>query len=172
MSVLTAPNGALYNIPDEPGAKAEYTRVLLDSLVSPFLTPSAMDAGLVNNFVSGTDPLSGAQQSNLLGLDVVMESSTQVDSIATRLADSSGGNKTDWIALITGLWQTAKQSNIFGTAKDQQKIEGELGYAVGAVVADTVSQKVARFIRDNFLLVVGGTVTLILFIAYSLGKRR
>lgn len=171
MSVLTAPNGALYNIPDEPGAKAEYTRVLLDSLISPFLTPSAMDAGLVNNFVSGTDPLSGAQQSNLLGLDVVMESTDQVDSIATRLADSSGGNKTDWIALITGLWQTAKESNVFGTAKDQQKIEDQASGVVGSIVAETVTQKIARFLRDNMLMVIVGT-GVVLFVAYSLGKRK
>lgn len=171
MSVLTAPNGALYNIPDEPGAKAEYTRVLLDSLVSPFLTPSAMDAGLVNNFVSGTDPLSGAQQSNLLGLDVVMESSTQVDSIATRLADSSGGNKTDWIALITGLWQTAKQSNVFGTANDQQRLENQVSGAVSSVVTETLIQKTARFLRENTLTVVIGA-GVVLFIAYSLGKRK
>lgn len=171
MSTLTAPNGAMYNIPDDPGAKAEFTRSLLDSLVSPYVTPSVMDANVVNNFVTGTDPLSGSQQSALLGLDVVMTSPEQVDSIAQRLSDTSGGNKVDWIALITGLWNTAKNSNVLGTSRDQQRIEGDATQIVGAVAAESITRRIACFLRENALMVVVG-FGVFTFIVYSCGKRR
>lgn len=172
MSVLQAPNGSVYNIPDAPNARAEYVKMLLDTLYTPFVQPSVMNSLANNNFIAASDPLSGAQQSSLLGLEVVSQSPEQIDQVSQRVSNSLGGDKVDWVAFFTGLWNTGKQSNVLGTAEDQKKIEGQVFGAVGSVVADTVSQKIARFIRDNFLLVAGGSVAVVLFIVYSLGKRR
>lgn len=172
MSVFQAPNGAIFNIPDEPGARSIYIRNLLNSLNTPFATKFAMGSDFANNFVAGTDPLSGEQQSSLLGIETVMNSPEQLDTFAQRLSDSSGGNKVDWIALLSGLWQTAKQGNIPGVSDELKKFEHQAIGVVGSVAADSIANRIARFIRDNILLILGGTVALILFVAYSFGKRR
>jgi hypothetical protein len=171
MSIIQAPNGAIYTIPDESGARATYLRNLLDSLITPYSSVSGTVDGLANNFIAGTDPLSGAQQSSILGLDVVMQSPEQIDMIATRLADDTGGNKIDWIAILTGLYDTAKRGNIPGVSDELKKFETQSTGIVAQVAVDSLSNKIAKFISQNFLLVLGGVILLIGFIFYSFGKK-
>lgn len=172
MSIIQAPNGAIFNIPDEPGARSFYIRNLLNSLNTPFAVKYTMSPDLANNFVTGTDPLSGEQQSSLLGIETVMESPEQLGVFAQRLSDSTGGDKVDWIALLSGLWNTAKQGNIPGVSDELKKFEQQATGVIGGVAADTVASKIAVFVRDNMLLLFGGAVALVLFIFYLLGKRK
>lgn len=170
MSIIQAPNGAVYSIPDEPGARSVYLQNLLNTLVTPYASVAATSDGLANNFIAGSDPLSGAQQSSILGLDVVMSSPAQVDAIATRLADDTGGNKIDWVAILTGVYDTVKHGNIPGISDELKKFEKNAAGVVAQVAVDSVSAKIGKFISQNFLLCLGGVILLIGLIFYSFGK--
>ena len=171
MSVIQAPNGAIYSIPDEPGARSVYLQNLLNALITPYSSVASPSDGLANNFIAGSDPLSGAQQSSILGLDVVMTSPTQMDIIASRLADDTGGNKVDWLAILTGIYDTAKRGNIPGVSDELKKFEKQATGVVAQVAVDSLSNKIAKFISNNLLIVVGGIILLIGFIFYSFGRK-
>lgn len=172
-TVVKSDNGALSVVQDTTGIKAQYVMGILNSLSQPLVNnTSAYDVAATNSYVTAANPLSGDQQSSLLGLEVVNSSPAQLDATAQKLADETGSNKIDWLAMLGGLWNTVKTSNIPGVSGKIKDIEGEATKVVGSVVADSASQKLASFIRNNLVFILGGSVALVLFVVYSFGKRR
>jgi hypothetical protein len=173
MAVNESLNGSLSVVPESFGGKAEYIKALLNSYGNPLGADKfGMTMTAVNNYVRGSDPLDGEQQSNLIALDVVSKSPEALDYTASALAAASGQSKVDWLTLITGLYNTARDSNIPGVSDKLQDIEGRVVGSAGDVIVDSVSRKIGLFIRNNFLLVLGGVLLLIGLIFYLFGSRR
>lgn len=172
INAAETPNGSLVALPTTLGAKSQYVQTLLDSYGNPLGVDQAnMTLSAVNNYVTGQEPLSGAQQSNLIALDVVNQDPEALAYTAEALAVPTKKKAVDWVALLSGLWNTAKAADIPGVSDALKKAEGQALTVVTGVVEETTAQKLARFIKDNMLLVIGGAVALILLVMFSLGRR-
>ncbi|MDH6309786.1 hypothetical protein M2451_002030 [Dysgonomonas sp. PFB1-18] len=174
VSGSVAPNGSITPIPASLSAKAVYVQTLLDSYSNPLGVDKAnMTMSAVNNFVTGQNPLDGVQQSNLIALDVINKDPEALSYTAQALSQATGKSAVDWIAILTGLWNTAKVANIPGVSDTVKRIEGEiLVPTVTNMVEETIVQKISRFIKDNMLLVFGGAVGIILLIVFLSGRSR
>jgi hypothetical protein len=174
VSGSVSPNGAITPIPPSVSAKAIYVQELLNSYGDPLgVDKLNMTMSAVNNYVTGQNPLDGAQQSNLIALDVINQDPEALSYTAQALAQATGKNPVDWIALLVGLWNTAKSANIPGVSDALKKVEGGVIVpAVNGIVEETVTQKIARFIKDNMLLVFGGVAGVLLLIVFLSGRRK
>ncbi|MDR0824308.1 MAG: hypothetical protein LBN74_04395 [Prevotella sp.] len=166
--VAETPNGSLIPIPSSLAAKQAYIQQLLNSYGNPFgvdLAGSSMLA--MTNFVSGVEPLSGEQQSNILALDVVNQSPEALAYTAEALAQTTGKNAVDWVAILTGLWNTAKEANIPGVSNWVQNAESKAVDAAMAVAGETVTQKIARFLKDYGFIILGGVAVVTVVVLVS-----
>jgi hypothetical protein len=125
----------------------------------------------VNNYVTGQNPLDGQQQSNLIALDVINQDPEALGYTAQVLSQATGKPAVDWIALLTGVWNTAKAANIPGVSDALYKVENQVIGVSGSLIQETVSHKIARFISDNMVLVFAGGVGLIFLIVFLVGRR-
>lgn len=166
-------NGTITPIPASVSSKAVYIQTLLDSYSNPLGVDKAnMTMSAVNNFVTGQNPLDGAQQSNLIALDVVNESPEALSYTAQALSQTTGKSAVDWIAILTGLWNTAKSANIPGVSDALNKVENNVIIPVAQDLAEqTLSQKIACFIKDNLVLCIGGAVGVVLLIVFLAGSK-
>lgn len=171
-TAVESPNGSLSPIPSSVAAKAIYVQQLLDSYGDPLGVDKVnMTMSAVNNYVVGINPLDGKQQSNLIALDVVNKEPEALAYTAQALSQASGKSAVDWIALLTGLWNTAKSANIPGVSDTVKKAEDQMIGVAGQFAAESISQRIARFIRDNMLLVFGGVVLLFGLLFFAFGRR-
>jgi hypothetical protein len=171
-NAVVEPNGSLSAVPASLGAKAVYIQQLLNSYGDPLGVDKAnMILSAVNNFVVGQNPLDGAQQSNLIALDVVNQSPEALSYTAQALQQTTGKSAVDWIALLTGLWNTAKNANIPGVSDAVKKAEDQIVGTVVNVAEESFTYKIGRFFKDNMLLIAGGVLGLVLLIVFLGGKR-
>ncbi|MBF0574414.1 hypothetical protein [Dysgonomonas sp. GY617] len=164
-------NGALLSIPGSLSGKQKYIQTLLDSYGDPLgVDKASMTMSEMNNFVSSSEPLSGAQQSNLLALDVVNKSPEALAYTSQALAQTTGKPAVDWIAILTGLWNTAKKANIPGVSNALIKAEDQAVGVVTDIAEETAVQKIARIVRNYGIWIFGGVI--LLFALLLTSKRR
>lgn len=168
VSSVSAANGAILPVPATLGAKQAYVQQLLNAYGDPLgVDKAAMTMSSVNNFVSGSEPLSGAQQSNIIALDVVNSDPEALAYTASALAQATGKSSVDWIAILTGLWNTAKSANIPNVSNAIQKAENQaVGVAV-SIAQETAVQKIARIVREYGIWIAGAIILLFAFVLSS-----
>lgn len=171
VTAVTTPNGSLLPIPATLGAKQAYVQQLLNSYGDPLgVDKAAMTMSSVNNFVSGNNPLDGAQQSNIMALDVVNKDPEALAYTAQALAQTTGKSAVDWVAILTGLWNTTKAANIPKVSAALQKAENQAVGVAYTIAEETAVQKVARIVREYGIWIAGGVILLFALILSS--KRR
>lgn len=171
ITAVSSANGSLLPVPATLGAKQVYVQQLLNAYGNPLgVDKAAMTMTSVNNFVSGSEPLSGAQQSNIMALDVVNSDPEALAYTASALAQTTGKSSVDWVAILTGLWNTAKNANIPKVSGAIQNAENQAIGVVTTIAEETAVQKTARIVREYGLWIAGGVILLFAFVLTS--KRR
>jgi hypothetical protein len=172
MNAVVEPNGSLTSIPASLGAKAVYIQTLLDAYGNPLGYNTANTALMaVNNFVSGQQPLSGAQQSNLIALDVVNSDPEALAYTASALQQTTGKSAIDWIGVLGGILSAAKSANIPGVNDAIAKVEGAVVSSALGYANTTFIQKVGKFVTDNVFWILGG-VGVVVIAVFALGKSK
>lgn len=120
----------------------------------------------VNNFVAGNQPLDGAQQSNIMALEVVNKDPEALAYTAQALSQATGKSAVNWVAILTGLWNTAKAANIPKVSDSMRKAESQVLDVAVSVAEETAVQKTARIVREYGIWIAGGVILLIALLLF------
>lgn len=163
--VVEEANGSISPIPDGLAAKQMYIKQILDSYGNPLgVDKAAYTMSAINNFTLTGGQLDGAEASNILALDVVNKEPEALAYTASALQQTTGTPSVDWVKIITGLWNTAKDVGIPSVSGKLEEIEDKVYGAAKDVVTNTGKKAFSDWLYDNWMYVTGGVLAVVVLL--------